>query len=59
MHMEATDAAAPVKEVGSEYRLRRQAPQTSGPALEATLAGISEEVTVEAQERRDRDAKLR
>jgi hypothetical protein len=43
-------------EVGGEATTSTRGP---APALEATLASISDEVTAEAQERRAREAKLR
>lgn len=70
--METRDVAALAEAARLKYRLRQEAlrraagsgseaPATrnAAPALEATLANISDEVTAEAQERRDREAKLR
>jgi hypothetical protein len=72
--MKNRSAAALAEEARSKYRLRQEAMlhaatvdaeasvstgRGSTSALEVTLASISDEVTTEAQERRDREAKLR
>jgi hypothetical protein len=70
--METKGVAALAEAARLKYRLRQEAlrraaesgweapaARNSAPALEATLANISDEVTAEAQERRNREAKLR